>query len=361
MFKFNELKSIHFEITNNCQASCPMCTRNIHGGIENPLLKINNWSLDLFKNAINEEVINQVDKLYFCGNFGDPLLNNDLPDMIKYASQIKDSIQVRIHTNGSLRSTSWWEMLADIMPKDHGVVFALDGLEDTHSLYRIGTNFNKIIENAKAYIDKGGRAEWAFIRFKHNEHQADEAKKLAEDLGFETFVMKDSSRFLLDKTFPVWNHRKEVTHYLEPSEYSEIKFIDRTVLKNYKELVKDMEIDCYVKKEKEIYLDAYGHLLPCCWLSSLPYTSIDHEGEVTAAKREMLCQYHELIDSLGSLNQIDIRNRSLKDIINSKEYQTVWDEYWGEKKLITCARMCGKNTIISTPNDQFITRDSLLQ
>jgi hypothetical protein len=55
MFEMNELKRVHIEISNRCQASCPMCTRNIHGGLVNPLLKISNWSLDRYKTIINEE------------------------------------------------------------------------------------------------------------------------------------------------------------------------------------------------------------------------------------------------------------------------------------------------------------------
>jgi hypothetical protein len=56
MFNFNQLKQLHLEISNNCQASCPMCTRNIHGGIENPNLKLKDWSLEEYKTIISEEV-----------------------------------------------------------------------------------------------------------------------------------------------------------------------------------------------------------------------------------------------------------------------------------------------------------------
>ena len=361
MFKFKELRSIHLEISNNCQASCPMCTRNIHGGVENPLLDIENWTLETFKKAISSEVLNQIEKLYFCGNFGDPILNSELPDMCLYAKTVNPKIQIRIHTNGSARNKSWWIKLANSLPLDHGVVFAIDGLEDTHSIYRIGTNYETIIDNAQHFILNGGKAEWAFIRFKHNEHQVEEAKRRAKELGFETFTMKDSSRFLLDTKFPVWNKNKETIYHLEPSSYSELKFIDRNVIKNYKELVNKVEVDCYVKKEREIYLDAKGHLLPCCWISSLPYISIDHEGAAVPVKTEMRSQYHDLVDSLGGLTKLDIKNNSIKDIVDSPEYQQVWDEYWNEKKLITCARVCGKTDIISAPNDQFVSRDSLSQ
>ena len=57
MFDFNDLKTIHIELTTNCQAKCPMCSRNIHSGVENPLLRIVQWTLDDFKTIINKDNI----------------------------------------------------------------------------------------------------------------------------------------------------------------------------------------------------------------------------------------------------------------------------------------------------------------
>jgi MoaA/NifB/PqqE/SkfB family radical SAM enzyme len=191
MFKFNKLKQIHLEITNNCQASCPQCQRNIHGGLDNPLIKLSSWTLEQFKSIMTVDVLNQINNYYFCGNFGDPLLNNDLIPMIEYSVSVNPNLHMWINTNGSLRSKDWWQQLAKSLPKNHKVVFAIDGLEDTHSIYRVGTNFNTIIENAKTFIASGGRAEWAFIRFKHNEHQVSKIKKLASDLNFVNLAIKN--------------------------------------------------------------------------------------------------------------------------------------------------------------------------
>jgi hypothetical protein len=61
---------------------------------------------------------------------------------------------------------------------------------------------------------------------------------------------------------------------------------------------------------------------------------------------------------IADLGNIDTATRSVKDIINSTEYQTVWDKYWNEEKLITCARTCGVNKL-SKPIDQFSNRETL--
>jgi MoaA/NifB/PqqE/SkfB family radical SAM enzyme len=360
MFKFSDLRQLHLEISNNCQASCPMCTRNIHGGIENPLIKTESWTLDRYKSIINKEVLTQISAIYFCGNYGDPLLNNHLLEMVDYTRQMNSEIELRIHTNGSLRSKSWWAKLAIALPKNHKVIFAIDGLEDTQAIYRIGTDYEKIIENARAFILAGGRAEWAFIRFKHNEHQVSEAKNRAYELGFEDFTMKDSSRFLLDAKFPVYNKNKETIYYLEPSQYSEIKFIDKKVIDQYKDIVKRTEIKCYAVKMKEVYINAQGHVFPCCWLSMIPYQAPDELSELRAVRNEMFHQYEQLVESLGGIDNLNVDKKSLKDIIDSTEYQSVWDYYWNENKLITCVRTCGvQPELFSTPQDQFISKTEL--
>lgn len=354
MFPFKELKNIHLEITNNCQASCPMCARNILGGLENPLIKTQNWTFDEYKTIMSETVLNQIEGMYFCGNFGDPLLNNDLIDMCAYSTIVNPNLIVRIHTNGSLRNTSWWKKLASVLPKEHKVIFALDGLEDTHSLYRIGTDFNKILENAKAFIEAGGVAEWVFIRFKHNEHQVEEARALAKELGFSTFSLKDSSRFLIEPKIDVVDSNGNKTHTIEPSSEIPIKFIDKKIIETYKDWVSASTIDCQSYNQREVYIDAYRNLFPCCWLASIPYTVVERDGPVMPVRTEILNQYNDLVNTMGGIDTLNTLTNRVEDIIDSEIYQTVWTEYWTTKKLITCARACGINDVkFVRPRDQF--------
>lgn len=359
MFNFSELKQIHLEITNNCQASCPMCSRNIHGGLENPLLKLNSWTLDDFKQIMTFEVLEQVTSYYFCGNFGDPILNNDLIKICAYSKVTAPNTRIAIHTNGSARTPEWWATLAHALPVDHKVTFAIDGLKGTHELYRIGTDFDKIRDNAQAFIFAGGKAEWAFIRFKHNEHQVEEAKKLAAAMGFESFVVKDSSRFLLDPMFPVYDKHGNTTHHLEPSGYSEIKFIDRKAVENYRSIVQHAEIKCQAIELKEIYIDAFKRVFPCCYIAMIPYIPLDTEPSITGIRLDILSEYKSLIEDLGGHTALDATMHSVKDIVNSAPYQAVWQKYWDAKKLITCVRSCGVVADFSKPKDQFIAASSL--
>lgn len=353
MFKFSELKSVHLEISNNCQASCPMCARNIRGGPENPLMTSSDWSLSDFKHIMSEEVLNQIDGYYFCGNFGDPMMNNDVLDMIEYSINVNPNLNIRFHTNGGARKIEWWENLARILPKRHNVVFAIDGLEDTHHLYRIGTSYQSVIKNATAFIEAGGHAEWCFIRFKHNEHQLEEAKHRAKELGFAQFTFKNSSRFLIEPQIQVINRKSENTHIIEPASDTPIKFIDKKIIDSYKDYLKDTVVDCQVLESKEIYIDAYKNMMPCCWIASIPYTYVEsnHASEV---RYEMLNQYHDMINKLNGKSKIDAMKYSVKDMIESPAYQNIWKDYWGKDKLIVCARSCGRGKAddFGKPRDQ---------
>jgi MoaA/NifB/PqqE/SkfB family radical SAM enzyme len=359
MFKFENLKTIHLEISNNCQAKCPMCARNHHSGLPNPLLKLNNWTLGDFKEIITEEVLSIIEKIYFCGNFGDPLLNDDLISMCEYLKNTNPNIHVSIHTNGAARKTSWWKDLYKALPSSHIIHFAIDGLEDTHHIYRVGTKYEDVIRNAVAFIQEGGIAEWTFIKFKHNEHQVSECRERAKFLGFNKFQLKSSSRFLGEPTYNVLDKFGNITHILElPSDDAD-SFLDSSTINSYKDLIKDVEINCLVQESKEIYIDAHKKLLPCCWLSSIPTTYYAPTGFVSEQiVKDINNQYNNLIIDLGGKDRINAK-LGIKNILESKEWQSVWKKYWNEEKLITCSRVCGKfKTVkIPQPQDQFIDLD----
>jgi hypothetical protein len=108
-----------------------------------------------------------------------------------------------------------------------------------------------------------------------------------------------------------------------------------------------------VSDTKEVYVDAYGHIWPCCFIGAVPYTY--------AAPAELTHTYHketkeEVKNLLEYIGNNDLRTRSIKDVINSNEWQSVWSKYWSEKKLSTCARTCGKfpEKIITQYGDQFL-------
>lgn len=333
-----------------------MCARNYHGGKENPLVKITNWTLEEFIAIFTQEVMTQLQGVYFCGNFGDPILNNDLVPMIEYLAHHAPHLAVNVHTNGGARKIEWWQSLARALPKNHNVCFGLDGLEDTLHLYRAGVDYNTVIRNAAAFIDAGGTAEWAFIKFKHNAHQEADARAIARKLNFNMFTLKNSSRFLGEPKYRVIDKTGEITHYIEPPADNKMHFISREMINNYKTTILPLTIKCKVQQDKEIYIDAYKKIMPCCWLASIPYTQYDYDNVNASLRHEIKNQYVELVAALGDTGAVTV---GIKNVLDSSAWQTVWETYWTTKKLIMCARICGQSAEISKPGDQFLERQSL--
>jgi MoaA/NifB/PqqE/SkfB family radical SAM enzyme len=60
MFAYEKIKTVQLEITNRCQAACPMCARNIHGGIDNDRVIESDLSLENFKKIFTLEFLNQL-------------------------------------------------------------------------------------------------------------------------------------------------------------------------------------------------------------------------------------------------------------------------------------------------------------
>ena len=182
---YEKIDKVNIELTDKCNSRCPQCHRTDSENNCTPHKWIQNieWSLEDFKKAFPNT--NCYPDFYFCGTFGDPLMCNDLYEIVKYIMENSKS-QVMLSTNGSVRDEDWWFIFSQWGDRVR-VNFAIDGLIDTNHLYRVGTSFKKIMRNAQAFIDGKGHANWTFIVFKHNQHQVEEAKQLSIEMGFKMF------------------------------------------------------------------------------------------------------------------------------------------------------------------------------
>ncbi len=350
MFSFNELSQVQIEITNRCQASCPMCDRNINGGITNPKLKLNDWTLDNFKKIFDETVLKQIKKIDFCGVFGEPILNNDLISMCQYVKDTNPNVHISIYTNGSARNDDWWIELYNSLPVSHKVEFALDGLDDTHHLHRIGTNYNKIIENAKTFISAGGKAHWMFLQFKHNEHQVEQARDLAKSMNFEKFTVKNSKRF--SGKFTVLDRKGMPTHYIEQPSTTIVNLVRKKDLGDYKQWENADKINCMVYNDKEVYIDCHYTIMPCCMLASFLYSNYDkslyeqynvyEESNIVDAGIVAQKGVSELVNELGGLDQLDTSELGIKKIVETDMWQRIWQHKWKEKTSPACIMLCSK-------------------
>jgi MoaA/NifB/PqqE/SkfB family radical SAM enzyme len=315
MYNLEDIKIIHLEITSKCQASCPMCARNIQGGVVNPFISIDEITLSQFKEWIPISVIKNLDRLYMCGNLGDPIIAKDTICIFEYLREINPNIHLGMNTNGSAREKHFWNRLAELKVQ---IRFALDGLGDTHLLYRIGTDWYKIIENAKTFIKAGGEAIWDMLVFEHNSHQIDACKELSVNLGFNQFVSKNTARFKENK-LNVLNSDGQTTHTLYPTYKS--KHIN-TPLKEQS----TTSINCKVKSTNSLYISANGTVSPCCWLDN-KWMPINNESRI------------DYMDQIGM--HLNLHICKLSDIFNQDIFKKIETTWTSDFPLKTCSKQCG--------------------
>ena len=179
------IRQLTTELTFRCNARCPACHR------QKPLsINLNDKkytiSLENFKILFNPELLQDLNWLVINGNFGDSIMNKDFREIISYVKS--HGTRLNIHTNGGIHGHDYWTDVGNILTKDDILNFDLDGLADTHHLYRINTKFENVFENAKSAISTNRpQVHWKYIVFEHNKHQVEEARQLAINTGFTTF------------------------------------------------------------------------------------------------------------------------------------------------------------------------------
>jgi MoaA/NifB/PqqE/SkfB family radical SAM enzyme len=375
MYNYDDIKTVHLEITDKCNAACPMCARNINGGEDNPQLPNTEITLADAEIIFPVDFVKQLDRMYMCGNFGDPMAASDTLEVFQYFRKHNPKMSLSLHTNGSAKTTEWWKTLAATLSPNGYVVFGIDGLADTNHLYRQNTNFDKIMQNAQAFIDAGGRARWDYIVFAHNEHQVEEAEKLANNMKFEKFQIKKSARFVSNdgttKDQHIARNRKGMSTLLQPptnpkyrnsalqeiskiesksrvvkfnpSKVSELTILKKQVFNTDPEKKSPIEkywdtteITCKVAEEKSIYISAEGIVQPCCWTAGQMYVWFLQPKST---------QIWSLIDEIGK-DKLNAKLTSLKSIVDGLFFQDLLPESWKKTscatgKLAICARTCG--------------------
>jgi hypothetical protein len=245
-FAKENIKVLHLELTTRCNASCPQCSRM------DPSTKYTedyDLTLDRIKELFSEEFVRQLDKVFACGDFGDPAAAKNCLPILEWFREVNPDITLGMNTNGGPRNGAWWHILGKLFskPKDY-VVFSIDGLADTNHIYRVNVNWGQVMHHAEIFINAGGSAHWDMLVYEHNEHQVEECKKLAKDMGFTWFRCKVSSRF--------------ATHPVE--------FLKAP--KGFSAVIDDGPVKCHALNEKSLYVAATGKLMPCCFMGHKVFT-----------------------------------------------------------------------------------------
>jgi len=338
------ITAIHIELTDKCQAACPMCARNHSGGSERPFIKNKEITFDDFKKWFPVEFLRNVNNFYSCGNYGDPVFAKDCFEIYEYVRSASPDARLAIHTNGSLRKTDWWKDLAKVMGINGEVIFAVDGFKGKHELYRRNTDFDKIIENIKAYVSAGGVAKVDSLVFKHNQDEVEELEKFLLSIGVHSVNFKSTKRFYNMEAFSVFNKQDEFEYALYPA--TDLKFkqevkipLEKFLDKSFTEkVVSEAIITPMCVNKQEIYVDPHGNIFPCCYIGSDYLEEPLEEKIILHTLRNLTVNNtKEMMNDIGVPN---LHNGDILSLLTSDTWVRLKDYWVGDNKCLTCVKNC---------------------
>ena len=375
------------EVTSNCQAQCPGCIRKKvlnpetgEHGYTKGVPKNVNLSVEAHNRLIDEagEALTSVS---YDGGFGDSALHPKFLEMIEHVSSKPQIDIIAISTNGSYQTEAFWYKLGQILsnnqahPNKHGrlkhghmVFWDLDGVDnETQNKYRVKTNFDRIIRNAKAYIAGGGYAVWKMIPFDFNEELEERGMELAKEYGFAEFRRTRVHRVEQQATLLALAEKQGVgIKDLELDRFS-AKLIKKNIEVG-KELIQDIVIDpkksvyqnMNIAKEKaditckwavinggNYQVSHDGSVWRCCWHNAVyQYKTISNAGDRTAWER--FTQFYDngwnniYTNSFNDIITHDFFTKDLYESFNNNYNDPI------NPKLKVCTNRCSNLNIIES-------------
>ena len=385
----NRNMEITIEVTSNCQAKCPGCIRHKVFNPETDTVSAppKNWNLPVdIHHRLIDSIADKVKYLTYDGSFGDSPFHPDFLELIEYSarklkgdsepygddnlgilsSKFNGLHDLTISTNGSYKPPSFWKKLGEILnehlPGRHHVMFDLDGTDnETQNMYRVGTDYNKIIKNAEAFISGGGIAVWKMIPFDFNDELEEKAKMLAAKHGFDKFQRNRIQRVeqkavqiaLAEKMNELDTMKAEDEDLLNISE----DLVEKN-LKTARNLIKDIKIDtkldahqnlekareqtgitCLWGTNNRYQISHDGSVWRCCWMNS----NYQYKTEYDAGGRENWLRFTEKYNEGWN----NLHSHSFSDIINHEFFTKDLEESFSNgfddennPKLKVCTTRC---------------------
>ncbi len=214
---------LQWHLTNKCENRCSHCyISNLEKTIDNP----NRLSLEESKRIIDDVItlskhFNVAPRINFSG--GNPLLREDFPEIIKYASD--KGVIIGILGNAFPLTEKNLELLCETNVQRYQL--SLDGLRETHDQIRGKGNYDLTIEGIRKLTKKGIWVSVMSTVSKKNYHEIPDLCEIAFDNGAKHF---DFARIV-----PIGEGRCLYDEQLTPYEFREFLFV---MQKKYEELTK---------------------------------------------------------------------------------------------------------------------------
>jgi len=179
-------RTIRLEVSSNCQLRCPSCPMTTGHG--DAAVGHGHLRLEDFKRLIDDNPrVREIE----ISNYGEVLLNPEFLPILQYAHEKRVSLRADNGVNLNFARPEALEGL--VRYRLRSLTCSIDGAtQATYEHYRVGGVLQKVLDNLAAinefknrYRSVYPRMAWQFVAFGHNEHEIEEARNMARQLGME--------------------------------------------------------------------------------------------------------------------------------------------------------------------------------
>lgn len=290
--------SISIEPTTSCNLRCPECP----SGLRSFTRPTGMLDQSLFRNVI-DQLAPTLSYLTFYFQ-GEPFLNPQFLDMVKYASQ--KGIYTATSTNAHYLNSD--TALATVKSSLDRLIISIDGTtQETYESYRVGGTLEKVVEGTRNIMkwkkelkSKTPHVIFQFLVVKPNEHQVPDVFSLARSLGVDHVELK---------TAQIYNYENGSELIPTQDRYSRYR-----KLKNGSYEIKNKLLNECWKMWHSCVVTWDGKVVPCCF---------DKDAHFV----------------LGDLN-----NNSFKEIWNGEKYNDFRNTLIRSRSEIEICRNCTEGT-----------------
>lgn len=180
--------SISFEPTTSCNLRCPECPSGLRA-FTRPTGMLENA---FFRQTIDEMYRELVYLIFYFQ--GEPYLNPAFLDMVRYAADKRIYTATSTNAHYLTKETAKKTVESGL----DRLIISIDGTtQEVYQQYRIGGNLEKVIQGARNIVEakkEAGSSKpfviFQFLVVKPNEHQIDDVKALAKEVGVDDVWFK---------------------------------------------------------------------------------------------------------------------------------------------------------------------------
>ncbi len=176
---------------NACQLACPGCVHSVRS----KELKIFEWGPGILSETMFGDLMRRYGpyaiEVEFC-NYGEPLLNPNTPKFIRLAKTYL--LRTMLSTNIGVKH---FDPDAYVNSGLDYMTVSIDGAtQSVYEKYRRKGDIEAVYKNVRSLVEAKKRlgrrtptVSWQYLAFEHNEHEIDDAIKMAEQLGVDQIIV----------------------------------------------------------------------------------------------------------------------------------------------------------------------------